>query len=71
MTKAQCNEEQLKVSKDDVTYLARLYGLHIREDDLVEVTFRLNALLEETERLNELDLSRVEPIPMFLPIEEG
>ena len=71
MTKSQYNEEHLKVSKDDVAYLARLYDLHIGEDDLPEVTFRLNALLDETERLNELDLSDAEPIPMFLPVEEG
>ncbi|MFH1954489.1 MAG: Asp-tRNA(Asn)/Glu-tRNA(Gln) amidotransferase subunit GatC [Pseudomonadota bacterium] len=71
MTKDQYNEEELKVSKDDVAYLARLYGLPIGEDELPEVAFRLNALLEEVEKLNELDLSHVEPIPMFLPVEEG
>ena len=69
MPNNQLNERLLKVTKEDVTYLFRLYGLNVGEDDLVEVTYRLSALFDEVVKLNQLDLSQVEPIPIFLPTE--
>ena len=71
MTQNRSSGEELKVTREAVVYLSGLYGLHVMEDDLDEITFRLNALLEEVEKLNELDLSSAEPIPMFLPVEES
>ena len=65
----QLNEKLLKVTKEDVAYLASLYGLNVGEEDLAEVTFRLTALFDEVVKLNQLDLSQVEPIPIFLPAE--
>jgi Asp-tRNA(Asn)/Glu-tRNA(Gln) amidotransferase C subunit len=61
----------LQYSESDVEYLARLYDLRIEREDMPEVVSRLNALLEEAEKLNDLDLSQVEPIPIFVPKERG
>ncbi len=57
-------------SKEELQRLSHLYGVNIEEGDLEEVTWRMSALLEEMEKLKQLDLSQVEPIPMFLPEKE-
>ena len=62
--------QYLKVSEDDVAVLARLYGLTIEGDDLREVTVRLDGLFSEMQNLDKLDLSKYEPIPICLPVED-
>jgi Asp-tRNA(Asn)/Glu-tRNA(Gln) amidotransferase C subunit len=70
MAEGVTKSQALQFSEKDVDYVARLYGLGIDEKDMPEVFSRLNALLEEVEKLQDLDLSRVEPIPIFLPSED-
>jgi Asp-tRNA(Asn)/Glu-tRNA(Gln) amidotransferase C subunit len=70
MAAGVAKKQVLQLSEKDVEYLAWLYGLRIEKDDVLEVVGRLNALLEEVEKFDDLDLSRVEPIPVFLPSEE-
>ena len=47
----------------DVAALAAALGLPVTPDDLVEVTHRLNALVEALAPLTELPLETVEPTP--------
>jgi hypothetical protein len=70
MNNRKSSKEELNVSQDNVAYLARLYGIQIEEDDLAEVTFRLAALLGELKNLDQFDLWKIEPVPIFLQREE-
>ena len=47
----------------DVAALAAALGLPVTPDDLVEVTHRLNALVEALAPLADLPLETVEPTP--------
>ncbi len=58
------------ITREDILSLARLVGLSIHDSELDEVTFRLAALQRELRKLESLDLSQVEPLPLF-PVEEG
>ena len=49
----------------DVAALAAALGLPVTPDDLVEVTHRLNALVEALAPLADLPLETVEPVPGF------
>jgi hypothetical protein len=58
-----------ELTHDDVERMAQLLGLPIGPEDLPEVTYRLGALVEELEKLTQLDLNQEEPIPLF-PVPE-
>jgi hypothetical protein len=51
-----------------VAALASAAGLPMTPEDLVEVTHRLNALLEALAPLTALPLDAVDPVP-FLPLD--
>ena len=51
------------LSPDDVRALAASLGLTPTDDDLVEVTHRLNAMRDALESLATLPLDTVEPAP--------
>jgi Asp-tRNA(Asn)/Glu-tRNA(Gln) amidotransferase C subunit len=51
------------LTTDHVAALAAALGLQVAADDLVEVTHRLNALIEVLEPLAALQLETVEPTP--------
>ena len=59
-----------ELSTDDVRRLARGLGLTIFDEDLAEVTYRFTALMEELNRLAGVDLSGMDPLPIF-PVEGG
>ena len=40
-------------------------GITIGEDELVEVANRLESLLRELEKLDELDLASIQPVTVF------
>lgn len=52
----------------EVATLASAVGLVMSDDDLVEVTHRLNVILGRMEKISHPDLDDVAPIP-FLPLE--
>jgi hypothetical protein len=54
---------------NDVRAMAAALGLPVTDEDVGEVTLRLNALLEALGPLVELPLDRVEPNP--LPLDDG
>jgi hypothetical protein len=54
---------------NDVRAMAAALGLPVTDEDVGEVTLRLNALLEALGPLVELPLDTVEPNP--LPLDDG
>ena len=50
--------------------LAGLVGITISDEELSEVTNRFHSLVQELERLKELDLTNVQPVILF-PEEEA
>ena len=55
----------MAVDRDIVNELARLAGIEIAEDELDEVTNRFSSLIQEMDRLKELDLSNILPVTIF------
>ena len=55
----------MAVDRDIVNALARLAGIEIAEDELDEVTNRFSSLIQEMDRLKELDLANIHPVAIF------
>ena len=55
----------MAIDKDTVTELARLAGIEIASDELDEVTDRFSSLMQEMDRLKELDLADIHPVTIF------
>ena len=55
----------MAVDRDIVSELARLAGIEIAEDELDEVTNRFSSLIQEMDRLKELDLADIHPVAIF------
>jgi hypothetical protein len=55
----------MELTADQVSAFAAALGLPVTPDDLVEVTHRLNALLEALAPLATLPLDTVEPVPVL------
>lgn len=56
-------------SFEEVETVARVMGLTLSDDDLVDVTHRLNVIVSELERISHPNLDVVDPAP-FLPLED-
>jgi len=52
----------MKVSEQDVAYVAELANLELTADERVRMLRDLNSILEYVERLNGLDTTNVEPM---------
>ena len=52
-------------NEDRVRELARLAGITVDEEDVAEVANRFASLMDELERLKQLDLSDVQPVTIF------
>ena len=57
------------ISPDEVKTLARTLGINVTDDDLVEVTHRLNVMTSSVERFSHPDLDTVDPVP-FYPLSD-
>ena len=55
------------LTKDEVKALGHAVGLEIQDPELTEVTFSLNALLEDLDEINPAGLDDVQPLPIILP----
>ena len=55
----------MAMDRDIVNELARLAGIEIAEDELDEVTNRFSSLIQEMDRLKELDLANIHPVAIF------
>ena len=51
--------------EDRVRELARLSGIAIPEDEVTEVANRFGSLMQELDRLSDLDLSDIHPVSVF------
>ena len=57
-----------ELTKDEVRGLGHAVGLEIQDPELTEVTYSLNALLEDfLDHINPPGLDKVEPLPILLP----
>jgi Asp-tRNA(Asn)/Glu-tRNA(Gln) amidotransferase C subunit len=60
----------MAISKEDrVRALAGLVGIDILEEEVAEVATRFETLMQELDRLKELDLSDVQPGIIFPEVE--
>ena len=53
------------VDKTTVSELARLAGIEISDDELDEVANRFSSLIQEMDRLKDLDLTNIHPVAIF------
>ena len=53
------------VDKTTMIELARLAGIEISDDELDEVTNRFSSLIQEMDRLKDLELSNIHPVAIF------
>ncbi len=59
------------LSPDEVRIQLRALGLApLDDDDLAEVTHRINAINEAVLALDHTDVDRIDPMPVFWPTEE-
>jgi hypothetical protein len=56
-----------ELTKEEVRGLGHAVGLEIHDPELTEVTYSLNALLEDLDHINPPGLEKVEPLPILLP----
>ena len=59
----------MSLSPDEVRAVARLARLDVVEDELPDVTARLNTILGYVEQLRSIDTAGVEPLAHPLPLE--
>ncbi len=55
----------MPVDKTTVSELAHLVGINITDDELDEVTSRFTSLMQELDRLKDLDLGNIIPATVF------
>jgi aspartyl-tRNA(Asn)/glutamyl-tRNA(Gln) amidotransferase subunit C len=53
----------MRISEQDVEYVAKLAMLEVGEDEKKELAGQLSRIVEYVEQLNKLDVSRIEPTP--------
>jgi len=56
----------MKISEQDVEYVAKLAMLEIREDEKKALAEQLSRIVEYVEKLNQLDLSGIDPTPQVV-----
>ena len=57
------------LTPQEVQTLAKAAGVNVLEEDLTEITHRLNVLISGIEDFSHPDLDKVDPLP-FHPLEE-
>lgn len=55
----------MAVDKNTVSELANLAGIEVSGDELEEVASRFGSLMQEMDRLKDLDLSDIHPVTIF------
>ena len=59
------------LSAEQVRKMADLVGISIDDSDLPEVANRFASLMQELDRLRDLDLEGLEPVTIFPDADEG
>ena len=57
------------ITKKDVEYVAKLARIGLEKGEVEHLTKQLEAILEYIEKLNKIDISKVEPTSHVLPIK--
>ncbi len=57
-----------KIDQDQVRKVAKLSRLELTESEVEEFTGQLSAILDYTEKMNELDTTDVQPLAHCLPL---
>jgi aspartyl-tRNA(Asn)/glutamyl-tRNA(Gln) amidotransferase subunit C len=57
------------IDRDQVLHVARLARLELSEEELERISSELSGILENVERMNELDLEGVEPTSHVVALE--
>ena len=55
----------MSANEELVRQLAELAGIKVADEDLAEVANRFASIMDELDRLKELDLSDVQPVVIF------
>jgi aspartyl-tRNA(Asn)/glutamyl-tRNA(Gln) amidotransferase subunit C len=58
----------LKISKEQVEHVAHLARLNLTEEEKIQMTKDMEAIIEFADQINELDISDVEPTAHVIPI---
>ena len=58
-------DEQQLSDEDRVRELARLSGISIPDAEVTEVASRFGSLMLELDKINDLDLSDIQPVSIF------
>jgi len=56
----------MKISESDVEYVAKLAMLEVAETEKKELAEQLSAIVEYIEKLNQLDLTGIDPTPQVV-----
>ena len=56
----------MKISEQDVEYVAKLAMLEVAEEEKKALAEQLSRIVEYVEKLNELDLSGIDPTPQVV-----
>jgi hypothetical protein len=67
LASSQKEADMVDLTKEEVKALGHVVGLEIQDPELTEVTYSLNALLEDLDEINPPRLDNVEPLPIILP----
>jgi len=59
----------MKISKDQVEYVARLANLELNDEEKEIFTRQLDSILSYMDKLNQLDTANVDPTSHVLPIK--
>lgn len=59
----------MAITRDNVLYTAKLARLKIEEKDVEKFTKQIGDIIRYVEKLNELDLTGIEPTAHILPVE--
>jgi aspartyl-tRNA(Asn)/glutamyl-tRNA(Gln) amidotransferase subunit C len=56
----------MKISEQDVEYVAKLAMLEVRDDEKKALAEQLSRIVEYVEKLNQLDVSGIDPTPQVV-----
>jgi aspartyl-tRNA(Asn)/glutamyl-tRNA(Gln) amidotransferase subunit C len=56
----------MKISEQDVEYVAKLAMLEVRDDEKKALAEQLSRIVEYVEQLNQLDVSGIDPTPQVV-----
>ena len=56
---------RMSIDKNTVSDLANLTGIDISDEELEEVTNRFGSLIQEMDKLKDLELSDIHPVTIF------